>query len=146
MGFWEIEILHFMQKVLAFLEASPVSVVFSLFLLVAALLNIFRCWLISWEKKQVSPLETCKFLLLGKKVQECTLSSRKQGFLERERSCEGCEGKAVKITNSEAEERARLEARWKNIVICIANAMRAIMPYVSICYTLAITFVQNNTK
>lgn len=67
MGFWEIEILHFMQKVLAFLEASPVSVVFSLFLLVAALLNIFRCWLISWEKKQVSQLETCKFLLLGKK-------------------------------------------------------------------------------
>lgn len=128
-----------------YFKSSPVSTGFFLFLLAVITLDILKMCLIYREKKNRDLYQACIYLCSGRDGPECNHSSCKQGFKDRNGSCEGCAGKTLPITNEDVVKHIIAGATWKRIVIAIANCSRSILPYVSFIYTLFIAIFEKNS-
>lgn len=121
-----------------YFKSYPTSIVFSLFFLITAILNIVR-WILIWqERKHMGSNQRCKYLLTNQNEADCDLPSYRQKFQERGNSCTGCTGKTVGITNEDTIERIVKGSPWKLAIIVMANCSRSILPYASFLYTLAL--------
>lgn len=121
-----------------YLKVSPTSIIFSVFFLATAILEIIREVLIWQEKKRMAPKQRCQYLLTEQNSSNCDLPEYRQGFRERGNNCTGCAGKTVSIKNEDAIERMVKRAPWKLAIILMANYSRNILPYASFLYTLSI--------
>lgn len=122
----------------------PISGIFLTFLVLVFLLNVVKRVFIEMEKKYGTIDQSCEYLIIGKKGQDCKLLSYRKRFKENGNSCEGCRGKSFKMTDSEAENRIAKGVIWKHIIVLLANCGKNMLPYISFLYTLIIAIYKNN--
>ena len=132
--FFQIQTI--LTKLVNYFKSSAVGCCFFVFLFIVAILDIFKGILIWLEKKNGYPDQACKYLSSGRDSPVCNVSSRKQGFKDRNNSCEGCSGKTLSISNEEVSNYIIASGTWKRVFIVLTNCTRQMIPYVSFIYTL----------
>lgn len=126
------------------LQLFPVSTIFLIVVFFSFLVNLLKRILLWLEKKQVKPHESCQYLVLGSKGQDCDLPSRRKRFKKNNNSCSGCRGKTFKLTDTEAESRIASSSTWKRTILVLASYSNASLPYISFIYTLVVTILEDS--
>ena len=133
------------KDIFLFIQGSPVSIIFLLFLFLSGLLNLIKWILIGLEKKQASKDARCINLTTESGEQSCGNPNYRKYFKENANGCDGCPGRTSGLTNVDAESRAYAKSIWMKMIILLANYCKVLLPYASFLYTLLLAVFQSQS-
>lgn len=110
------------------------------------LLNCVKAIVLSEQLRKLKKNKQCEYLEQMPYGQNCSNSVHRIAFVEKHNSCEKCRGKSISINKDDLERQAANSGVCKKIIISLANVGKAILPYMSILFTLvtAALFAQSN--
>lgn len=139
-----VQLVTDFKLVFEYFKGSLISTIFFVVLISISILNIIKKALIWQEKKANMKNKTCEFLIQRGNQQDCDILSRRQRFIDKGRSCKGCKGRSIKMSDAEAENRIKKGGFVKYLLIMLADGGRSLLPYISFCYTLVIAIFEHN--
>lgn len=136
-----------LQSILQLMDQNSIAKMFLLVIAIIGILNAAKHYLIWQYKKKLIQPEICDYLKNIGNMAECTHQKYKDKYIMSENSCRGCRGKTVANSTERAEMYTKSQGKITSIIIVCANLGTALLPYLSILFTLIVAaFVTAKTK
>lgn len=126
------------QSILQLINQNSIAKLFLIIIAIIGILNAAKCC-IKWHcKKKLIKSEKCYYLRKLSNMIECTHEKYKVQYSQNGNRCRGCRGKTVAVSTERVEMYAKSQGIIIKILIVCADVGKALLPYLSILFTLLV--------